>query len=244
MFDVHEEERLDDLERNHLQIIQNPSKFCFGIDAVLLSNYIRVKPGENLMDLCTGNGIIPLLMSAKSEGKHFSGLEIQEECADLAKRSVEGNELQDKIDIVCGDIKNVTALFPAASFDVVSVNPPYMIGGHGLKNPESAKAIARHEVLCNLSDVIGAAAYLLHPNGRFYMVHRPFRLSEIMSELAKYRLEPKRMQFVYPFVDKEPNMVLIEAVKGAKPRITIEKPLIVYEAPGKYTTEVEDIYHF
>ena len=244
MFDVKEGERLDDLERNNLKIIQNPKKFCFGIDAVLLSSYIKVKKGEKLCDLCCGNGIIPLLMSAKSEGEHFCGLEIQEECADLAKRSVSGNNLDDKIDIVCGDIKNVTALFPAASFSAVSVNPPYMIGGHGLVNPADAKAIARHEVLCSLDDVVRAAAYLLPPAGRLYMVHRPFRLSEIMERLNAYKLEPKRMQLVYPFVDKEPNMVLIEAVKGGKPRLAVEKPLIVYTEPGKYTTEVEDLYHF
>ncbi|MBR5945029.1 MAG: tRNA1(Val) (adenine(37)-N6)-methyltransferase, partial [Lachnospiraceae bacterium] len=241
---VKEGERLDDLERNNLKIIQNPKKFCFGIDAVLLTSYIKVKKGEKLCDLCCGNGIIPLLMSAKSEGEHFTGVEIQEECADLAKRSVEGNELNNKIDIVCGDIKNVTALFKAGSFSAVSVNPPYMIGGHGLVNPADAKAIARHEVLCSLDDVVAAAAYLLPPGGRLYMVHRPFRLSEIFERMSAYKLEPKKMQLVYPFVDKEPNMVLIEAVKGGKPRLTVEKPLIVYKEPGVYTTEVEDLYHF
>ena len=244
MFEVHEGERLDDLERNNLKIIQNPNKFCFGLDAVLLTSYIKVRKGELMMDLCSGNGIIPLLMSAKSEGQHFTGIELQSECADLARRSIEGNGLTERIDMVCGDIKEVTALFKAGSYNVVTANPPYMIGGHGIANPESAKSIARHEVACTLDDVTRAAAYLLPPGGRFYMVHRPFRLPEIITSLKEYKLEPKRMQLVYPYIDKEPNMVLLEAVKGGNPRMTVERPLIVYSEPGVYSTEVDDLYHF
>ena len=151
--------------------------------------------------------------------------------------------MEDKIEIITGDIKEADKYFEAASFHAVTCNPPYMIGQHGLTNPDSAKAIARHEVLCTLEDVISQSARVLKASGSLYMVHRPFRLAEIMTTLAKYKLEPKRMQLVYPYVDKEPNMVLIQATKGGKPRITIEKPLIVYEKPGVYTKDILDIYY-
>ena len=143
-----------------------------------------------------------------------------------------------------GDIKEAADLFGKASFDVVTSNPPYMTGQHGLVNPDMPKAVARHEILCTLEDVIGQASALLKENGRFYMVHRPFRLAEIMVTMSRYRLEPKRMKLVYPFVDKEPNMVLIEGLKGGRPRVTVEKPLIVYEKPGVYTSEIYDIYGY
>ena len=154
------------------------------------------------------------------------------------------NGLEEKVEIVTGDIKKATELFEKAAFDVVTSNPPYMIGQHGLKNPESEKAIARHEVLCTLEDVISAAAALLRPGGHFYMVHRPFRLAEIMNRLTQYKLEPKRMRLVYPFIDKEPNMVLIEACRGGKSRLTVEKPLIVYKEKGVYTDEIYDVYGY
>ena len=239
-----ENERLDELQRNGYQIIQNPEKFCFGMDAVLLSGFAKVKPGGHVLDLGTGTGIIPILMEAKTESAHLTGLEIQEESADMARRSVELNGLSSKIDIVTGDIKEADKIFKAASFDVVTSNPPYMIGEHGLQNPEGPKAIARHEVLCTLEDVVSQAAKLLKSGGHFYMVHRPFRLAEIMTTMVKYKLEPKRMQLVYPFVDKEPNMVLIEGVRGGKSRMTVEKPLIIYEKPGVYMPEIYDIYGY
>ena len=237
-------ERIDELQRNGYQIIQNENGFCFGMDAVLLSGFAKVKKGENALDLGTGTGIIPLLLEAKTEGRHFTGLEIQETSADMAQRSVCLNDLNEKVEIVRGDIKEAVDLFGKASFDVVTSNPPYMTGQHGLVNPDMPKAIARHEILCTLEDVIGQASALLKENGRFYMVHRPFRLSEIMVTMSRYRLEPKRMKLVYPFVDKEPNMVLIEGLKGGRPRVTVEKPLIVYEKPGVYTSEIYDIYGY
>lgn len=241
---LNENERLDELHRNGYFIIQNPEKFCFGMDAVLLSGYAKVKTGENALDLGTGTGIIPILLEAKTKGEHFTGLEIQEESADMARRSVAYNHLQDKINIVTGDIKGASGIFGAASFDVITTNPPYMTSNHGLVNPDQPKAIARHEIFCSLEDVIRESSKLLKTNGRFYMVHRPFRLVEIMTTLVKYKLEPKRMQLVYPFVDKEPNMVLIEALKGGKSRITVEKPLIVYKEQGVYTDEIYDIYGY
>ncbi len=239
-----ENERLDELHRNGYKIIQDKGRFCFGMDAVLLSGFARVKQGEKVLDLGTGTGIIPILLEAKTDGEHFTGLEIQPESADMASRSVAYNDLQDKIDIVVGDIKDASQRFGASSFDVITTNPPYMIGQHGIKNDQDAKAIARHEILCDLDDILRESAKMLKPSGRFYMVHRPFRLAEIFSKMIEYRIEPKRMQLVYPFVDKEPNMVLIEGLRGGKSRITVEKPLIVYKQPGVYTDEIYDIYGY
>lgn len=237
-------ERLDELHRNGYYIIQNPEKFCFGMDAVLLSGFARVKPGENALDLGTGTGIIPILLEAKTKGEHFTGLEIQEESADMATRSVALNHLESKIDIVTGDIKDASKIFGASSFDVITTNPPYMIGQHGMSSSSEAKAIARHEVLCTLEDVLRESAKLLKPKGRFYMVHRPFRLAEIMNKMVEYKIEPKRMQLVYPFVDKEPNMVLIEGLRGGNSRLTVERPLIVYKDKGIYSDEIYDIYGY
>ena len=242
--ELKEGERLDELHRNGYRIIQNSQKFCFGMDAVLLSGFARVKPGERALDLGTGTGIIPILLRGKTEGRDFTGLEIQEESADMARRSVAYNHLEESVSIVTGDIKEAAALFGAASFDVVTCNPPYMTGNHGLVNPEQPKAVARHEILCTLEDVVGQTARVLRPGGRFYLVHRPFRLAEILTLLVRYKLEPKRMRLVYPFVDKEPNMVLIEALSGGKSRITVEKPLIVYKKQGVYTDEIYDIYGY
>ena len=236
-------ERIDELQRNDYRIIQNPERFCFGMDAVLLSSFAKAKPGERCLDLGTGNGFIPILMEAKTKGEIFYGLEIQEESADLARRSVELNELEDKIKIVTGDIKEAADIFGAASFHVITMNPPYMTDSHGIVNPTDAKAIARHEITCTLEDMISQASKVLKSKGRFYMVHRPFRLAEIMSLMVKHHLEPKRMRLVYPYVDKEPNMVLIEGLKGGNSRITVEPPLIVYEAPGVYTEELKALYY-
>ena len=240
---IKENERVDELGRNGYRIIQNPDRFCFGMDAVLLSHFAKVKEGDKVLDFCTGTGIVPILMEARTKAASFKALEIQEDSAEMARRSVSLNHLEEKIEIITGDIKEADQYFEPASFHAVTCNPPYMIGQHGLANPDSAKAIARHEVLCTLEDVISQSARVLKMNGSLFMVHRPFRLAEIMTTLAKYKLEPKRMQLVYPYIDKEPNMVLIQATKGGKSRITIEKPLIVYEKPGVYTQDILDIYY-
>ena len=239
-----ENERVDDLQRNGYKIIQDPDRFCFGMDAVLLSGFAKASEGDKVLDLGTGTGIIPLLMEAKTKAAHLTGLEIQAESADMAERSVKLNGLSDKITIVNGDIKEAARLFGAASFDVVTCNPPYMTEHHGLTNLHEPKAIARHELLCTLEDVISQAAKLLKPGGNFYMVHRPFRLADIIVLMREYKLEAKRMKLVYPFADKEPNMVLIEAKRGSKPRLTVEKPLVVYKEPGVYTDEIYDIYGY
>lgn len=237
-------ERIDDLQRCGYGIIQNKDGFCFGMDAVLLSSFAQAKRGEQVLDLGTGTGIVPILMEAKTEGRHFTGLEIQKVSADMARRSVRLNNLESKVSIVEGDIKEAASIFGKASFDVVTSNPPYMTGQHGLLNPQLPKAIARHEVLCTLEDVISQTAAVLKENGRFYMVHRPFRLAEIMTLMVRYRLEPKRMQLVHPYVDREPNMVLIEGLKGGRSRITVDRPIIVYKEPGVYTDEIYDIYGY
>ncbi len=239
-----ENERIDDLQRNGYRIIQDPERFCFGMDAVLLSGFSIVKDGARALDLGTGTGIIPLLLEAKTGAAHLTGLEIQADSADMARRSVALNGLEGKIDIVTGDIREAGSIFGAASFDVITCNPPYMIGQHGLKNPEDAKAIARHEIFCTFEDVAAQTARLLRPGGKFFLVHRPFRLAEIMTTLTKYKLEPKRMRLVYPFVDKEPNMVLMEAARGGRPRMTVEKPLIVYREPGVYMPEIYEVYGY
>lgn len=238
-----EGERIDDLQRNGLRIIQNKEKFCFGIDAVLLSDFAEVKRNEKMLDIGTGTGIIPILLTAKTEGMHFTGLEIQKESADMADRSVRMNNLSDKVKIVAGDINDALNYFERESFNVITSNPPYMIESAGEGNEDEPKTIARHEVKCTLDDVIREGSKLLKVSGRFYMVHRPFRLVEIFETFRKYKLEPKRMRMVHPFADKEPNMVLIEAIKGAKPRLKVEKPLIVYERPSEYTEEIYKIYN-
>ncbi len=241
---IRDTERVDSLQRNSYHIIQDTSKFCFGMDAVLLSGFAQVRRGERVIDLGTGTGIIPILLEAKTEGRHFTGLEIQPEMADMATRSVALNGLQQKIDIVQGDLKEASRLFGLASFDVVTSNPPYMDGGAGLKNPEEPKAIARHEILCSFDDVARETARLLKPGGRFYLVHRPRRLPELMVTLRAYGLEPKRMKTVHPYADRDANLVLIEAVRGGRPLMKLEAPIIVFKEPGIYSDEIREIYGY
>ncbi len=235
-------ERIDDLDRNGYKIIQNSDKFCFGMDAVLLSGFAKVKLKEKVLDLGTGTGIIPILLEAKTEGEYFAALEIQKESADMARRSVSLNQLENKIEIFEGDIKEASHIFGRASFDVVTTNPPYMNENHGLKNPNLPKAIARHEVLLCLEDVIREATYVLKDKGRFYMVHRPHRLVEIINLMTKYKLEPKTIQMVHPYKDKEANMVLIEGIKGSNSFLKVLEPIIVYKEINVYTDEVLKIY--
>ena len=255
-----ENERIDDLERNGYGIIQRNDGFCFGMDAVLLSGFASVKTGGTAVDLGTGTGIIPILLEAKTKGAEFYGLEIQPEMAEMASRSVRLNALSDKVHIIEGDIKAVSAKAgdqdaENAAFteviaklkgrvDTVTSNPPYMKDSHGLKNPDDFKQISRHEVKCDLTDVCRAASLLLKNGGHFYMVHRPLRLPEIITKLKAVGLEPKRIKPVYPYVDREANMILIDAVKGAREECRFEKPVIVYKEPGVYTDEIYDIYGY
>lgn len=238
-----EHERIDDLHRNGYMILQDPKRFCFGVDAVLLSGFAQVKKGERVLDLGTGTGVIPILLEAKTQGAHFTGLEIQEESADMARRSVILNQLEHKITITTGDIKEASTYYEAASFDVVTSNPPYMQAGGGLHNSYDAKAIARHELLCTWEDVVRSADKLLKPGGRFYFIHRPHRLTDIMVTLRQYRLEPKRMCFVHSYRDKEPVMVLMEAVRRGNPMLKVEAPWVIYQDNGEYTEEIKKIYY-
>lgn len=242
--EIQDDERVDDLQRNHYRIIQKKKGFCFGMDAVLLSGFAWVKEREQVIDLGTGTGIIPILLEAKTKGKHFIGLEIQDVVAEMAKRSVCLNGLEEKVEIVQGDIKEASRIFGKASFDVVTSNPPYMVSCHGMKNPDPIKAVSRHEVFCVLEDVVREAALLLKPGGRFYLVHRPRRLAEIICVLRQYKLEPKRMKMVHPFVDKEANMVMIEAVRGGHPMMKVEPPVVVFEKPGVYSEEIRTTYGY
>ncbi len=241
---IKEDERIDDLQRNHYRIIQKKNGFCFGMDAVLLSGFVQIKQGEQMIDLGTGTGIIPILLEAKTDGKHFTGLEIQEEIAKMAFRSVLLNKLEERITILHGDIKEASRLCGRASFDVVTSNPPYMVQQHGLKNPNTIKAISRHEIFCTLKDVVRETALLLKPGGRFYLVHRPRRLAEIICVLRDYGLEPKRMKLVHSFADREANMVLIEAVKGGGVMMKVEAPIIVFQEPGVYSEEIHTTYGY
>ena len=271
-------ERIDDLQCRGYQIIQNSGMFCFGMDAVLLANYVRFKRGGRYLDLGTGTGIIPILLAAKEYGEEsltreqrldrlkkaecsmgtdnhtgdytqtadddarFIGLELQPACADMASRSVSLNGLDGLVRIDNGDIKEVSCNYKKASFDIVTSNPPYIKGSHGLENPDAPKNIARHEVHVTLDQVVAAAEYALKPGGSFYMIHKPFRLAEIFECLHEHRLEPKRMQLVHPYIDKEPNMVIVEAVKGGNSMIKIDPPMIVYKAPGVYTEQLLATY--
>ncbi len=272
-------EKIETLHAGNLKIIQDTAKFRFGIDAVLLADFASAKLSpktSHVVDLCTGNGIVPLLMTAKLIGRgrreqpgqggpstgadvtesradaattnnpaqpvRFTGVEIQHDAVDMARRSVVLNNLQNSIEIIECDIKNVFSALSKNCADVVTVNPPYMPFAHGKKCPSAYLAIARHEMLCNLEDVVVAAAGLLNSNGLFYMIHRPERLAEIMEALVRNRLEPKRLRFVHPYADAAPTMVLIEAKKCAAHGLVVEKPLAVYSGKKIYSPEMEQIY--
>ena len=265
-------ERAVDLQRSNLWLIQDPGRFCFGVDAVLLSAFCEIKAGERCLDMGTGTGILPLLLSAKTDATELVGLEIQPESADMARRSVEMNialraevremegaaggsdpagsgltesrPVEGRVRIEQGDLREASTLFGRSRFDVVTCNPPYMTGGHGIVNPADAKAIARHEILCTLEDVAREAAAVLVPGGRLYMVHRPFRLAELITTMTRYGLEPKRLRFVYPQVDREPNLVLLGCVRGGRSGLTVEKPLVLADTNGETTEEVKELYGF
>ncbi len=213
--------RIDDLDLNGLKLIQETDMFCFGIDAVMLANFVHCKEDAKVVDLCTGNGIIPVLLSAKIPAKKIIGVEIQEEVAKLAKENVEMNNLQEKIEIFNEDLKNVFNILGKSKFDVVTCNPPYRTGGCGVVNEADTKAIARHEILCSLNDVIYSSAMLLKPLGKLFMIHRPDRLCDIMCAMRENKIEPKIVQFVQPDISTKPTHVLIEGVYGGNKHMTV-----------------------
>lgn len=225
-----------------LRVLQNKSQFCFGIDAVLLSDFARVKKGSAVFDLGCGNGIIPLLMSRTTQASHFTALEIQKDVYELACQNVKINNMEEKINLVCGDVKNVRSLFRSECANAVTSNPPYARADALRKNPNEAKNIARHEVLCNLDDVVGAASYLLKSGGSFFMIHRPERLSEIFVTFSKHRLEPKVLQLVQPFREESPSMIMIEGRKNARAELKVLPPLVIYQGAGEYSEQVKSIY--
>lgn len=235
-------ERIDELGCKNLKIIQNSDWFCFGMDAVLLANYSNIKKGSKVVDLGTGTGIIPILISGKNDVEKIYGIEIQREVAEMAGRSVELNNLSEKIEILNIDLKQAEEVLGNNIFDAVTSNPPYMPQDSGFKNKTDNKTISRHETECSLRDVIKTANRLLKPNGRFFLVHRPNRIVDILTLLREYKLEPKSIRFVHPKVGKSPNLVLIKSIKSAKPNLKFEDPLYIYNDDGSYTKELLDIY--
>ncbi len=239
---LYENERIDDLQCKGLKIIQKKDGFCFGLDAVLLANFADIKKGDAVIDLGTGTGIISILIAGKTEAKSVTGLEIQEEMAEMAQRSVELNNIGDRVKIVCGDIKNSVEMFGASKFNVVVTNPPYMNQGGGLLNISDTKAISRHEIKCTLEDVIKASSKLLVPGGQFAMVHRPDRLVDIVWLMRKYSIEPKYLQFVHPAPHKKANLLLIKGARQGGVQLKMMEPLYVYDENGNYSKEIDNIY--
>lgn len=240
--ELKENERIDDLQCRGLRIIQNTSGFCFGVDAVLLANFAQIRKNQRVADLGTGTGIIPILLAGKTEAGEIVGIEIQEVMAQMASRSIRLNNIENRVKIINDDIKNAASLFGRESFDAVTANPPYKHKGSGIMNPDDLKAISRHEIKCTLEDIVSVSSALLKPDGRFFMVHRPERIADIICLMRQYRLEPKRIRFVHPYPDKKPNLLLIEGLKYGRPFLKFMDPLYVYDGSGNYTKEINDIY--
>lgn len=235
-------ETLEDLERDGLKIIQKEKGFRFGVDAVLLSDFAKIRRNDLVMDFCTGTGVLPILFYGKSQAKEIMGIELQEEFAEMAKRSVALNKIEDKVKILQGDIREEKLLKSLPKFNVVTVNPPYKKENSGIINEKDALTIARHEVSLNLEEVIRGARLVLKDQGRFYMIHRPERLADILTLMRKYRIEPKRLRMVYPNTKKAPTMVLVEGVRDGGEFLKVEAPLYVYNDDGTYSDEIRRIY--
>lgn len=235
------DECIDDLQ-NGFFLIQKQNGFKFGVDAVLLADFAKDASSKMTLDLCTGTGIVPILLAAKTKTPKIYAVEIQPEIAEMAARSVEYNKLTDRVFIACGDLKNAAKLYGKNIFDKITCNPPYMKCGAGLTNDIDTKTISRHEIMCSLDDVIRSASELLVPKGRFFMVHRPSRLADIMCIMRKYKIEPKRLRFVHPAPSKAPNMVLVEGMYFGGEELKILPPLYVYNECGTYSDEIDRIY--
>lgn len=235
-------ERIDDLQYKGLKLIQNTDYFCFGTDAVLLANFTEVKTGERIVEFGTGTGIIPVLLSGRNMSIHISAIEIQPELVEIARRNVELNNLQNMVDIINGNLKESNLLI-SGKVDAVVCNPPYEKAGSGKQSSVVQHRIARHEIECNLEEVIKSAAKLLGTGGRFYMIHRAKRTAEIIYRAKQNRLEPKVMRFIQAHNGEEPGYLLIKCVKDAAEEIKIMPPLIMYDENGNETDEIKKIYH-
>lgn len=239
---IKEDETLDDLQLKGIHIIQKKDAFRFGVDAVLLANFAKVKRGSTVFDLCTGTGIVPFVLAGKTEASKLWGLEIQEEMVEMAQRSVCYNKLEERVNFIQGDLKNIELLRGLKKVDAVTVNPPYKLRNSGILNPNDKNAIARHEICCTLEDVIIAARILLKDNGRLYMVHRPERLIDILCLMRKHKIEPKTIRMVHPNTKKPPNIVLVEGQRDGGAFLKWEAPLYVYKDSGGYSEEIDKIY--
>ncbi|WP_426450027.1 tRNA1(Val) (adenine(37)-N6)-methyltransferase [Paenibacillus sp. S-38] len=239
---LHEQERIDDLLTHDLRIIQSDEVFSFSLDAVLLARFCSAPVRGLVADLCSGNGVIPLLLTTRTKA-HITGIEIQERLADMAQRNVKLNGLGERITMLRGDLREPQSLLPGGQFDLVTVNPPYLPIPNGEQNINEHVAAARHEVHCTLEDVVRAGARLLKSGGKLSMVHRPSRLVDICTLMRQYRVEPKRIRFVHPRAEAESNMVLIEGMRDGKPEVRMLPPLIVYKSSTEYTEELMDVYY-
>ncbi len=236
------DESIDDLQLNGLMLIQKQSGFRFGVDAVLLSDFANVKKRHRVLDLCTGTGIVPFLVYGKYSPKEVWGVEIQEDMVEMASRSSKLNNTDDIVKFKCADLKDKNLVNELGRFDVVTVNPPYKLNNAGILNPDDKLAIARHEILCNLEDVIVSARRLLADNGRMFIVHRPERLADIFGLMRKYNIEPKRVKMIHPSAKKAPNIVLVEGQRDGGAFLKWEEPLYVYDENGNYSEEIDKIY--
>ena len=235
-------ESIDDLQLNGLQLIQKEQGFRFGVDAVLLSHFANVKKKHRVIDLCTGTGIVSFLVYGKYKPQEVIGLEIQDDMVEMANRSSKLNDTSDIVKFVQGDLKDKALLDSLGRFDVVTVNPPYKLNNAGILNPNDKLAIARHEIMCNLEDVIVSARRLLKDNGRMFIVHRPERLADIFGLMRKYKIEPKRVRLVQPNTKKAPNIVLVEGQRDGGAFLKWEETLYVYDDNGNYSEEINRIY--
>lgn len=237
-------ERIDDLQLNNLRIIQNKDGFCFGIDAVLLSDFAKdIRNNSTVLDLGTGTGIIGILLCAKTKLSKIYGIDVQKDVCDMALRSIKLNNLEDKFEIINTNIKELLNNFEEASFHAIVSNPPYKKDNSGLKNESKTKLISRHEITASLEDFVSVSSKLLKNNGSIYMVHRPERLSDLFYLLKNYNLEPKKLRLVQSYQDSKPKLVLVKATKNAKSFLNIEEPLIIYNRDGSYTDEIFKIYN-
>ena len=239
---IGKDESIDDLQLNGLQLIQKEQGFRFGVDAVLLSHFANVKKKHRVIDLCTGTGIVSFLVYGKYKPQEVIGLEIQDDMVEMANRSSKLNDTSDIVKFVQGDLKDKALLDSLGRFDVVTVNPPYKLNNAGILNPNDKLAIARHEIMCNLEDVIVSARRLLKDNGRMFIVHRPERLADIFGLMRKYKIEPKRVRLVQPNTKKAPNIVLVEGQRDGGAFLKWEETLYVYDDNGKYSEEIDRIY--